>query len=163
MDSDEDTLYQDEVSADDYKLPAQIGVGLAYQSTRSTWAADVKFKNWNNAQLDEGLVLKNTTRFSMAYEYKGNPKAEKYLGIVALRSGLYIQNNYFVLKNTPFYAWGFTLGTGLPLNGNRGAINVSYNYNHTGTTQKKLIEQSAYVIVLDIVFRDLWGIRRKFD
>jgi len=163
VDTNEDSLYQEEVNVDDYKLPSQVGVGVAYQSVRSTLAADIKFKNWSSAQLDEGLVLKNTTRFSMAYEYKGNPKAEKYLGIVALRSGFYLQNNYFVLKNTPFNEWGFTFGAGLPINGNRGMLSVSYNYNHTGTTQKKLIEQSANVIVLDIVFRDLWGIRRKFD
>jgi hypothetical protein len=159
----EDSLYTEEVEVDDYILPSQIGFGVAYQLPRSTFAADLKLKNWSNAQLDKGLTLQNTARFSFAYEYKGNPKSEKYLNAVALRSGFYTQNNYFVLKNTPFREWGFLLGAGLPISGNRGTLNLSYNYNHTGTTEKKLIEQNAQVFMLDIVFRDLWGIKRKFD
>lgn len=136
---------------------------VAYRSQRSTIASDLKLKNWSNAQLDQGLALQNTARLSIGYEYKGNPKSEKYLGIIALRSGVYTQNNYFVLKNTPFREWGFSLGAGLPISSNRGMLNLSYNYNRTGTTEKKLIEQSAQVFMLDIIFRDLWGIRRKFD
>lgn len=158
-----DSLFSEEQSIDDYVLPISLGSGIAYQTRRHLLAMDVKFKNWSEATLDEGLDLQNTTRFSAAYEHKGNPNSTGYWGLVALRSGFYVENNYFTVNNASFNEWGFTLGAGFPLNGNRGMLNISYNYNHNGTTENGLIEQRTQVVVLDIVFRDLWGVRRKFD
>jgi hypothetical protein len=158
-----DSLFTRSQSIDDYGLPAQIGIGLAFQSTRSSVAADFKFRGWKEVELEKNTKLQNVLRFSAGYEYKGNPKSDSYWGGIILRSGFYTQNNYLVLNNRPFEEWGFTLGTGLPLNRNRGLLNLSYNFNATGTKEKGLIEQRSQVFVIDVIFRDLWGIRRKFD
>jgi hypothetical protein len=159
----EDSLYVDEASVDDFVLPNTIGGGLAFQSTRHTIAFDAEFKEWENAKLDEGLDLQNTRRYSLGYQYKGNPKSLKYTGLISLSSGVYFQNHYLKLNNTNFKEWGFTLGAGFPMINNRGSINLSYNYNISGTTANRLIKQQAQVFVVDIIFRDLWGIRQKFD
>jgi hypothetical protein len=158
-----DSLFTKSLSLNDYVLPSQLGAGLAFQSPRSSIVFDYKFKNWEEAQLDDGVKLQNTHRISAGYEYKGKPTSEKYIDGIALRTGFYTQNNYLVLNNRPFDEWGFTLGTGLPLNGNRGTLNLSYNFNSTGTKEKGLIQQQSTVFVIDVVFRDIWGIRRKFE
>lgn len=159
-----DSLYTKEIELDDYILPTQVGAGVAFQSTRSTIAADYKFKNWGAASLEQNGNYRDTHRLSVGYEYKGNPNSDRYLNSIILRTGFFAQNNYLVLDGgKTFNEWGFTLGTGLPLNGNRGLLNLSYNLNNLGTTEGGLIQQRATVLVIDVVFRDLWGIRRKFD
>lgn len=161
--SGQDSLYVTQESIDDYVLPASVGAGVSFRTPKHLLAADVKFKDWSGATLDNGLELQDVTRLSAAYEYRGNPKASTYWGFVALRSGFFIQNNYFELNNTSFNEWGVTVGAGFPLAGNKGTLHVSYNFNRYGTTSNRLIEQQAQVLVLDFVFRDIWGIRRRFD
>lgn len=161
--SGRDSLYIKQQTIDDYVLPRSIGAGVAFQTTRHSVAMDLKAKQWSRATLDENIDLQNTARFSLAYEYKGNIKSVKYWDFVTLRSGFYLQNNYFTLNGTGFNEWGLTLGAGFPVAENRGMFSVSYNYNRTGTIQNRLIQQTGQVLVLDIVLRDLWGMRRKFE
>jgi hypothetical protein len=158
-----DSLFTRSQNPTEYVLPSHLGLGVAFQSARSTIVFDYKIKNWEEAELEKGTKLQNTHRISAGYEYKGKPTSDRYIDGIALRTGFYAQNNYLVLNNKPFDEWGFTLGTGLPLNGNRGTLNLSYNFNSTGTKEKGLIQQQSTVFVIDVVFRDLWGIRRKFD
>lgn len=158
-----DTLSSD-VKVDDYDLPLSYGAGISYQTKRSTFAFDYSYSAWSDAAFDDNnLKLQNTSRYAIGYSYEGNPDAERYIDAVKVRAGYHFQNSYIVLKNTSFNEWGFSAGIGLPLVGNRGSLNLSYHYNHFGTLQNDLIRQQSNTIVLDIVFRDLWGIRRKFD
>jgi hypothetical protein len=159
----DDSLYVEQIPTDDFVLPANIGVGVSLNTPRHMVAADLKFKNWSDGRLGSDVTLRDTYRTSVGYEYKGNPNASSYWGFVALRSSFYVQNNYMVFYNNPFNQWGFSLGAGLPVAGNRGMLSVSYNYNRDGTLENRLIEQRAQVFVIDIVFRDLWGIKRRFD
>lgn len=159
----QDSLYLKEESIDDFTLPSQLGTGISFQTPKHLIAMDLKVKNWKEANLGERLHLQNTTRFSAAYEYKGNPLSTSYLKSVALRSSFYVQNNYVSPNGTTLNEWGFSMGAGFPLSGNRATLNVSYNFNQNGSTQNNLILQQGNVLVLDFVFRDLWGIRRKFD
>lgn len=160
---EEDTLWSESTNPDDFILPMQMGGGISYQTRRSSFAADFTFKEWSKAKLDDDVNLQNTLRFSVGYEYKGNDEIDNYWQNIQLRSGFYFQNNYLVLNKKTFVDWGATFGIGLPFNGNRGQVNVSYSYNESGTTAKSLIKQQANVFVIDFTFRDLWGIRRKFD
>lgn len=159
----QDTLYTKELSVSDYVLPPQWGVGISYQSGMSVFAADVKFKEWRKASIDEDINLRNTTRLSMAYEYKGKSKPVNYFNVIAFRTGLYVQNNYLSVNDSPFNEWGFTLGAGFPVSGNSGLVNISYSRNYSGILNRNMVKQQSQVIVLDFVIRDLWGIRRKFD
>jgi hypothetical protein len=159
----QDSLFTRTPTGTNYVLPTQVGIGLAYQSVRSTIVADLKYKNWKEASLEKSTALRNTYRFSAGYEYKGNPKSVRYIDAISLRAGVYFQNNYLILNNKPFHEWGYTFGAGLPLNRNRGSLNLSYSFNQSGTKEKGLILQQSDVLVIDVIFRDLWGIRRKFD
>lgn len=158
-----DTISSENISLGDYILPAHYGVGISFQTPRSTITGDVSYRDWSKAHLDDGLILRSTRRLSFGYQYNGNPGADGYLGSVILRTGGYIQENYLVLENVPFTDWGVTFGIGLPSANNRGIINLSYSFNQSGTVANNLISQQAHVIALDLTFRDLWGIKRRFD
>ncbi len=158
-----DTLWTEELDQRDYILPERIGSGLSFQTQRSVYAVDVTYSGWSKARLEDGLNLRNTMRFSLGFEHKGSGDADSYLQNIQLRTGFYVERNYLVLSNTTFNDWGFSLGLGLPLFENRGIINLSYNFNRSGTINNNLILQRADVFVLEFTFRDIWGIRRKFD
>jgi hypothetical protein len=51
----------------------------------------------------------------------------------------------------------------MPMFDNRSSINISYSFDSFGTTQHGLILQQSQHIMFDVVIRDLWGVRRKFD
>lgn len=158
-----DTTSSENLNTDDYVLPRSVGAGVSYQTKRSILAVDFVFKEWSDAVLDNTVELKNTSRFALGYTYDGNPNGEKYWDFIQLKTGFHLQNSYLVLDNTSFNEWGVSAGIGLPVSGNRGSINLSYHYSQSGTLQHDLIRQQSSVIVLDFTFRDLWGIRRKFD
>lgn len=158
-----DTISSSRVNIDDYVLPHAVGSGISFQTRRSTLALDFIYKAWSRAALEKDVKLQDTYRFALGYNYLGNPDGERYLEFIQFRAGVNLQNSYLVLKNTPFDEWGLSAGFGLPVAGNKGIINLSYHYNQLGTLQNDLIKQQSNMLVLDIVFRDLWGIRRKFD
>jgi hypothetical protein len=156
-------LSEEMIDVEDYVLPAQVGAGISFQTTRSTLAADFTFKKWSQAKLEEHTKLRDTKRFSLGYEYKGNPEALSYWDVIRFRSGFYLQENYLVLGKNSFSDWGWSLGLGLPVSANRGTISLTYNFNQSGTTANNLIKQQAHVLVLEFTIRDWWFVRRKFD
>lgn len=159
----QDSLFTVTKEVDDYILPQQLSGGVGLHTSRSLFAVDLKWKNWANGRLDEGMNLRNTSRLSMGYEYKGNPAPTKYIDLIVFRSGLFYENNYFTLRNQPFRNWGYSIGTGVPVSGNRGLINITYSHARTGTKSSGLVAQQSNTILLELTIKDLWGIRRKFD
>jgi hypothetical protein len=157
-----DTLSNDKKDIADYVLPQKFGGGLAFQSKQSTLTVDVGYQQWSNGKLEEGLKLRDTRRASVGYQFRGGGSESFWSGVV-IRTGYYIQENAMILQQTSFTDWGATFGIGLPVSGKRNSINLTYSYNHSGTLQKNLIQQQSQIISLDITFRDLWGVKRKFD
>lgn len=158
-----DTLWSESVDQSDYILPMRLGSGLSFQTRRTIYALDFTYSEWSRAKLEDDVKLRNTMRVSFGFEYKGSADSDSYLQNIQMRSGFYVEQNYLVLGKTSFNDWGFSLGLGLPVFENRGIVNFSYNYNQAGTMSNGLIQQRADVFVLDLTFRDLWGMRRKFD
>ncbi|MCD9015850.1 hypothetical protein [Parachryseolinea silvisoli] len=147
-----------------YTLPASIGGGLSLRSKRSTLATDLIFENWSQAKYDQqDLVFQDTWRFSAGYIYHGNPNAESYLGLASLRAGFYVQDYALKLSGRTLPAWGMSGGISLPVFDGRSAVNLTYNYDKFGTTDRSLVLQRSQKFMIDLVIRDMWGIKRKFD
>lgn len=164
-DSNADTLDNSSGESVYYKLPASVGMGLGLHSKRSIIAADLKFTNWAKANFsdDQDIIFQDTWKFSAGYVYKGNPNAENYWGLISVRSGFHVQQYQLKLKGNNFPAWGVSMGISLPAFDNKSSINLTYSFDKLGTINNGLISQKSGKIMLDIVIRDLWGIKRKFD
>lgn len=158
-----DTLASSKTKLNNYSLPQKFGSGIAFQTNRSTVSADLSYQPWSKATLESGLKLRDSRRASFGYQYRGGGTGESFLSGIILRAGAYVQENPLVLQNVKFNDWGVTMGLGLPVSNGRNAINLSYSFNQTGTLEKNLIHQQSHIFALDITFRDLWGIKRKFD
>jgi hypothetical protein len=157
-----DTVASDNAHVDDYVLPQKGGGGIAFQTLQQTFTVDVSYQEWRKARLEDNLRLRNTRRASFGYQFRGDPRSA-FWGGFTLRAGGYIQENPLVLQKTTFRDWGATVGIGLPVSNGRNSLNLSYGYNRSGTLANNLISQQSHIFTLDITFRDLWGIKRKFD
>jgi hypothetical protein len=147
-----------------YALPASLGGGLSLRSKRSTIATDLIFENWSAAKYEgQDVSFQDTWRFSAGYIYHGNANAEHYLGAASLRAGFYVQDYSLKLSGQSLPTWGLSGGISLPVFDGRSAVNLTYNYDKLGTTNRNLVLQQSQKFMIDIVIRDMWGIKRKFD
>jgi len=163
-DQNTDTLSNTAGKSVQYKLPSSVGAGLSWQSKRYTVAADLKYENWSKAQYaNEEIAFQNTWKFSAGYMYKGNPDSENYFSLVGLRAGIHVQQNPVLIKGNRAPLWGASGGFVLPMFDGKSSLNLTYSYDQFGTTENKLILQRSHKIMLDLVIRDLWGAKRKFE
>jgi hypothetical protein len=147
-----------------YAIPATAGIGAAFHTRRSVIAGDVKFEHWSNATTPEReAILRDTWKVSVGYMYKGNPDAVNYWGSVSLRAGFFTQNYYQKIKDNVLPWWGMSLGVSLPVFDNRSSINLTYSLDRLGTLNDGLILQRSQKLMIDVVIRDLWGMKRRFD
>jgi hypothetical protein len=158
-----DTLSSNKTDVADYVLPQKFGGGIAFQTKQSMFTVDLSYQQWSKGKLEDGLKLRDTRRMSVGYQFRGSKSADSFWNAVVFRTGYYVQENAMILQQTPFTDWGTTFGVGIPVSGKRNSLNLSYSYNHSGTLERSLIQQQSQIISLDITFRDLWGIKRKFD
>lgn len=159
-----DTLANMEGDDVAYKLPSSFGLGASVQSKRYTIAADLRYEPWRQARYsDQDLIFQDTWRFSGGISYKGNPDATSYLGAIGWRAGFYGQQYQLKIKNTSFPLWGVSAGISLPMFDGKSSVNLTYTLDQLGTTMNGLILQRSQKLSLDLVIRDLWGVRRKFD
>lgn len=147
-----------------YAIPSSLGMGLALHTSRAVIAADLKFDKWSDVdESEEDVSFNDTWKFSMGYMYKGNPNGLNYLSAVSLRAGFHVQNYYAQIKGSDLPWWGISAGISIPVFDNRSSININYAFNQLGTLNDELILQHSQQVMVDVVVRDLWGVRRKFD
>ncbi|HEX5167942.1 MAG TPA: hypothetical protein VFW11_02125 [Cyclobacteriaceae bacterium] len=163
-DSEGDTLKTISNSDVQYTLPASAGVGLSLQTKLFLWAGDVKYENWSNADIaNKEIILQDVWKLSGGFMYKGNANSDSYLGAVGLRGGVHAENFYQKLNGRNVLNWGASAGLSFPVFDGRSCINFIYCFDKLGTVSDGLILQHSNKFMLDVVIRDLWGGKRKFD
>ncbi|RAW00007.1 hypothetical protein [Pseudochryseolinea flava] len=162
--TDGDTLTSQAGTNTDYKMPRTVGSGISFRTKRSLIAADAVFRQWSKASYSTSdKTFQDTWRMSLGYSYLGNENAESYLGLISLKAGVYMQNHYMKIRGNSITNYGFSFGAGIPVLDGKSTINLTYNYDNFGTTSNNLIQQRTQKFMLDIVIRDLWGYKRRFD
>jgi hypothetical protein len=163
-DSEGDTLRSVTNGDVQYKLPASAGMGLSLQTKSFLWAADARYEKWSKADLaDDDLVLQDVWRFSGGFMYNGNANGDTYLKAVGIRGGVHAENFYQKFNRKDIINWGASAGLSFPVFDGKSAINLTYVFDKLGTVSDGLILQNSHKFMLDVVIRDLWGGKRKFD
>ena len=157
------TISGETTTEEDYILPLSAGFGVSFNSARSTISADVKYQNWAAASFSDDNEFRDTFHYAFGYEYKTNFSSDHNFNLVSLRTGVFYKDNYLDLSDGTFSEWGINFGFGIPVQGNKASINLNYTYYQRGTTHNGLIEETASQINFDVVIRDVWFVRRKFD
>lgn len=146
-----------------YSIPQKIGGGISYVTSRSTLAFDLLYKAWSKASysfIDKTFI--DVWRYSIGYTYV-NSNSSTFLGALSFRGGIYYQNHYLQIKNNILPEYGLNITTGIPVFDGKSTINLSYQYSRFGTQRNNLILQTSQKISFDLIIRDLWGYKRKFD
>lgn len=148
-----------------YTLPPTAGAGISLQSSRSILTSDVRFEQWTKATYpdSEELRFSDTWTMSAGYAYLGNPNGDTFLDVLSFKTGFYWQNYYLNLKGLSLPNWGLSAGFSIPVFDGKSSINLTYSFDKLGTTQNNLILQKSQKVMVDVVIRDLWGVKRKFD
>lgn len=147
-----------------YRLPQNAAVGISLKSKRSLIASDLKFTDWSGASYsNQDVHFQDTWKFSAGYSYLGNENAENYFGLVGFRTGISYQQYHQNVNGQNLNLWGAAFGLSLPISDGRSSINLTYNYDQIGTLRNDLILHQSHKFVVDIVIRDIWGVKRKFD
>jgi hypothetical protein len=158
-----DTLKKTDLNPTTHRLPPKYGTGIGVKYNRVTVAADARYDNWSQAIMNDGQSYQNSLRYSMGFEYRGSQTAVRYLDAIAFRGGWFLQDYPLLLRNAPFKSWGYTLGLSLPLDNYRASFNVNYVFSQLGTTKNGLIKESSNKLIIDVIIRDIWGVRRRLD
>jgi hypothetical protein len=158
-----DTLWSESVNQQDYVLPNRFAGGITWRTRRMLYSVDATYSEWSKAETASSTRLQNTNRVSFGIERKGNPNANRYFGSIDFRSGFYTEAYYARVAGRSFDFWGLTAGLSAPIFSQHGAINVSYGHSRTANVPGNLISQQSNRIEIGLTFRDLWGVRRKFD
>lgn len=163
FESEFNTISGETTTEDNYILPLAVGFGMSVNSAKSTISADIKYQKWSSASFSDDNEFRDTYHYSLGYEYKTNFTSEHNFNLVRFRSGLFYKDNYLDLEAGTFEEWGFNIGIGIPVQGDKTTINLNYTYHQRGSLTNGLIEESASLINFDVVFRDVWFIRRKYE
>lgn len=149
----------------DYSLPMSVGLGVSLQSKLSTFAADVRYKQWSEAayESDEDLSFQDTWRVSAGYSYAGNLEGDTFTDFIGLRAGFYMENYYLTIDGITFMNWGLSAGLTIPLFDGKSSVGLNYAYDRIGSTENGLILQTSQKLMLDVIIRDIWGAKRKYD
>jgi hypothetical protein len=148
----------------EYYQPPSIGTGLSMHRGRWILAADVSSKFWNlHPSTFENIAYEQTWRVSTGVLMQPHPRAENNSQLLSFRAGLYLEQNPLSYEGTRYYNWGVTAGLAYPVHDGKSGIHLTYGYHRTGTTANGLISQHSHSIQLDVVFRDVWGYKRRSD
>lgn len=145
------------------RLPPNMGFGLGLKANRSTFAADIKYINWKKAEWDEVEQYRNGFKYSAGYDYRGEFGTYNYLKSISFRAGAWVEDYPIAVRNTYLTTWGYTIGIALPIQGPRATVGLNYSVTRLGTTKSDLVQEISRKLSLDIIVRDVWGVKQKFD
>ena len=159
-----DTLQKTERKRITYKLPKTFGGGIGLKRNRSTLAFDLRYLGYTKARFDQtGIVYQDSYKFSGGYEYRGDYNSFSYLKTISFRAGGWYQNYPVIVQGAKLNTWGYTAGVAFPIQQIRASIGINYSFTQNGVTQNELVREQSRRVSLDIIFRDIWGVKRKFD
>lgn len=150
-------------SASDFQFPSSLGAGLSWTyDDRLTFGIDYQTQSWSKA-LFYGVsdTLSNNNRLSLGMEYLPKLMANKYFEAVKYRFGMYYNDSYMKFPQGNIKNIGLTMGLGLPLRGQRSALNIAFEAGKTLTPNASFISENYYKLSLDISFNEVWFFKRK--
>lgn len=146
-----------------FDFPRTLGLGVSWTyDDRLTLGFDYQTQAWSKATFyGVSDTLSNNTRISIGAEYLPSILASRYYQAIKYRFGLYYTDSYMKLPEGNLKNVGLTLGIGLPLRGQKSALNISFEAGKAITPSASYISENYYKLSLDVNFNELWFFKRK--
>ena len=153
-----------------------VGIGVSLSRNRSWMAAfNATFGSWSGLKYTEGyttsilghgqLASGPYRRYALGLEKTGNMDARTYWGRITWSAGLHVDQGALYLNingaKQSVDAWGFGLGTSLPMRQGRSSLTFSLSYNSLG--KKELLQYNSLMVGISVSTCERWFAKRKYN
>ena len=146
-----------------YSLPHAFGLGFAAQKEFFKVGVDYELKLWNDIDFYERFMrTRNSNRYSFGVEFASPDIWKGTSKMILYRLGAEYNQSYLVIRKTPINYRAVSFGAGIPLNGVLSVINVSFEIGQNGAVKNELVKETFCTLHLDMTFKDIWFIKRKY-
>ncbi|HEY5499878.1 MAG TPA: hypothetical protein VIK20_05795 [Bacteroidales bacterium] len=146
-----------------FDLPNTIGIGASYTyDRRLTVGFDFQNQAWSNANFyGKKGTLSDNTRYALGVEYLPALIASNYLNAIRYRFGMNYTDTYYKFSDGTVKNAGITLGFGLPLRGQKSALNFSFEAGKLIVPASCALHENYFKVSLDVSFNEMWFLKRK--
>jgi hypothetical protein len=154
------------IKADRFILPQTFAAGFAFtHKQKTTFAVDYTHENWSVLKVKgAGWHYTNSDKVSAGVEFsklkqQWNTTTEKKY----YQLGVFYNNPYLVVKNTPIKEYGLTAGMGGRL-GNNLLYGLSGQFGVRGTTVNNLVKENYFQFTFTLSYMDfLFSKGRRYN
>ncbi|MGE4587374.1 MAG: OmpP1/FadL family transporter [Mangrovibacterium sp.] len=167
------TVYEnEEESTEDFYIPEEYGIGLAFKNNRNLVAVlDAGVQCWSNHHYDlkelsdqSGVRLKDNPYIRAGFEYTPTQNyLAKYIRRINYRAGFQYAESYLDMRGQDQNEISFSVGLGLPVKNQISRIDVTFEAGQNGTTKNGLIQENFLRLRIGFSLRDLWFQHRKYN
>ena len=158
--ADNDSLTAE--SSSSLQIPRKIGLGLGWQSRSWELNLDYELENWAVNEAQDRYTYQDRYTTSFGAQYVKDRQSDKLINRTAFRFGGGIHSNYISVDQEHYLSQYYSLGLGIPARRGTAAINLSYQYYRSGTSEGNLIRESTNTLSLSISFKDIWFRKKAF-
>ncbi|MEW7291302.1 OmpP1/FadL family transporter [Aquimarina sp. 2304DJ70-9] len=161
-----ETEDEEGVNIPDFKLPLDIGFGLALKPFNGiTLNIDYRRSLWGQTdQRDDIGEFVDQSVISLGAQYRAREKGLKYWQNIEFRAGFNYDSGYLKVNNEVIDNYSITTGVGFPIN-RRGTsmLNISYTTGQRGAVEGILIQENFNLININLSLKDIWFKKIKFN
>jgi hypothetical protein len=163
--------YRTETNRDNFLIPAEYGVGLAFRSKNNmVYALDAGIQKWSNYDYSDeksaNIRLQDNPYVRAGFEFTPTLNyLARYYKRVNYRLGFSYAKSYLDLRSTDQKEMCVSLGLGLPIQiqNKRSRIDISFEGGQNGTTKNRLIQETFFRVRVGFSLRDLWFQHRIYN
>lgn len=150
------------------ELPNRFGIGIAFNSSKLTLAADMHYQAWENvATLNTqntvvAAKMKNSYGLALGVEYTPNKfSGRRLLERINYRAGAFYNNTNLEINGTQLNEFGITAGLGIPVRSSY--INLALELGTKGTTDNNLIQERFARVSVSFALFETWFQKLLYD
>lgn len=146
----------------DYKIPSEIGAGFTLRKTdKWMFGFDYITQDWSKTVFTNSPGIDVATRRMQQFRLGGEFIPSKYdiryySRRITYRAGLYYNQGYIAVNNTPINNYGITFGASFPFNNRFTSLALSVDLGRTGTLANNLVLENYVKINVGLNLFDTW-------
>lgn len=163
-------ISSDSVSSNsDYKVPMQLGAGVAYEvNQKLLFTADLQYNFWQGAILEkETYKVQNQWQAGMGIAYTPDASDRSFWKKIEYRGGFSAENSYLQLSTgkslSGYYKGGISLGVGIPMVDRRSFLDLTLDYGHLMPLTKEWVHENYIRFTVGLRFNEGWFRKIKLD
>lgn len=156
-------------SSSSYKVPSQLGLGVAYEINKKLLlTTDVQYNIWKKAILEkETYQIQNQWQVGLGIAYTPNASDRSLWKRIEYRGGISAENSYLQLRAgnrlSGYYKGGISFGVGIPMIDRRSFLDLTLDYGHLMPQTRGFVHENYLRFTVGLRFNEGWFRKIKLD